>query len=158
MAAKTKKKAHTVGGEFETTIIFPTKNIVCELRDLKRDTKKRVQGQNGKVGQKIGDAVENEHLNRKAHNIACQLDALDDETLHLVWHSLLKYADDMGVIKRATAQEELFDADEMSGNKEPDGMFKDKEPKAGGTGGGAGATNVVAGPGRQVREAAGKDD
>lgn len=168
MAAK-KKTTHTVGAQHETTIIFAKKGVVEELRDLKRDTKKRVQGQNGKVGQRIGQAVENDHLNRKAFGMACQLDALDDETLHIVYHNLLFYCEALGVTKRATAQEELFEAGEMGAGAEPTGLFKDKseDGEAGGRKSrastkkdkaGSGGTVVAFGDGRSVSQAAGKDD
>lgn len=123
-----KPKATTVGAEFETTIIFPPKTTVEELAKARRDTKKRTQSMSGTLGEKIGAAVENNHLDRKAFGIACQLDAMDDERLHVTWHSLLKYAADLGIIKRATAQEELFDPNATG--DEPEAKVGDaKEPK-----------------------------
>ena len=71
-----KPKAGTVGAALETTIIFPPKTLVEELAKAKRDTKKRTQSANGTLGEKIGAAVEDKHLDRKAFSIACQLDAL----------------------------------------------------------------------------------
>lgn len=126
-----KPKASTIGEELETTIIFPPKTLVEELAKLKRDTKKRTQSMNETLGEKIGSACEEKHLNRKAFGIACQLDALDDETLHIVYHSMIKYCEDLGVTKRASAQEELFDPNATDEEKEPEGKMDGggKEPK-----------------------------
>jgi len=124
MAAK--KKASTIGSSLQTTIIFPKKSVLEELAKAKRDTKKRTQSQNGKLGEQIASAVEDHHLDRKAFSIACQLEAMDDERLHITYHSLLKYCEDLGVTKRATAQEELF----VEGEKEePVGTFRDVPEK-----------------------------
>lgn len=147
-----KPKSGTVGAELETTIIFPTKTLVEELAKAKRDTKKRTQSANGTLGEKIGKAVEDNHLDRKAFSLACQLDAMDDERLHITFHSLIKYCEDLGVTKRATAQEELFDASEAD---EPTGKIADAPKK------GAKADDEPArkprGP-RLVAESPGKDD
>ncbi len=85
-----KPKILTVGAALETTIIFPPKSLVEELAKKKRDTKKQTQSKNGTLGELIGSAVEDKHLDRKAFSIATQLDAMDDERLHITWHSLLK--------------------------------------------------------------------
>jgi hypothetical protein len=125
--AKSKSET-TVGSEFETTIIFPPKSVVEELAEAKRQTKKRTQSMNGTLGEKIGKAVEEKHLDRKAFSMACQLDAMDDERLHITFHSLLKYCEDLGVTKRATAQEELFEPD---GAVEPEAKISDAKPAKG---------------------------
>lgn len=119
------KKTQSVGGSHDTTILLAPANIVRDLAEQRRNTKKRVQSQNGTFGQAMAKAVEEKHVNRKAHGIACQLDALDDATLHLVYFNLIYYFDVLGIEKRATQQEELFDAGEMAG--EPTGMFSDAE-------------------------------
>lgn len=144
-----KPKIGTVGAALETTIIFPPKSLVEDLAKAKRDTKKRTQSANGTLGEKIGSAVEDKHLDRKAFSMACQLDAMDDERLHITYHSLLKYCEDLGVTKRATAQEELFDS-EASGD-EPEGKM---------TGGGKddGKVTPIGRGGRKVAETAGGDD
>jgi hypothetical protein len=122
------KAETTVGEAFETTIIFPPKSVVEELAEAKRQTKKRTQSANGTLGEKIGKAVEEKHLDRKAFSIACQLDAMDDERLHITFHSLLKYCEDLGVTRRATAQEELF---EPGADAEPEAKIADTKPKKG---------------------------
>jgi hypothetical protein len=122
MAKAPKPKTSKVGSILETTIVFSPKSTVVELAEARRNTKKRVQSQNGTLGNAIAKAVEEKHLNRKAFGIACQLDALDDETLHVVYFNLLHYLDALDVTKRATAQEEMFEAGDMS---EPAGTFSD---------------------------------
>jgi hypothetical protein len=149
-----KPKSGTVGAALETTIIFPTKTLIEDLAKAKRDTKKRTQSANGTLGEKIGKAVEDHHLDRKAFSLACQLDAMDDERLHITYHSLLKYCEDLGVTKRATAQEELFDASE---GDEPTGKVSDA-PKGGrGAKADADIERKPRGP-RLVAESPGKDD
>lgn len=96
-----------IGGH-ETTLVLTPKTVLEELSKARRDTKKRVQSMNGTLGEKIGKAVEEKHLDRKAFGLACQLDALDDERLHVTYFNLLYYMEQMGIEKRATAQEELF--------------------------------------------------
>jgi len=120
------KSGGTVGGAFATTIVFPPPDVVTDLAEAKRNTKKRTQSMNGTLGEKIGKAVEDKHLDRKAFSMACQLDAMDDERLHITFHSLLKYCEDLGVTKRATAQEELFDG--TGAAAEPEGKIVDVKP------------------------------
>lgn len=146
--AKKPKAGGTVGAALETTIIFTPKKTVEELAQAKRDTKKRTQSANGTLGEKIKVAVEEKHLNRKAFSIACQLDAMDDEALHVTYHCLIKYCEDLGVVKRATAQEELFDG---GGGDEPEGKIKDKEPKD------DGKVTPIGRAARAVAESAGSD-
>lgn len=141
-----KPKASKVGSLLETTIIFPPKTVVEELAKAKRDTKKRTQSMNGTLGEKIGKAVEEKHLDRKAFSMACQLDAMDDERLHVTYHSLLKYCEDLGVTKRASAQEELFEA----GGDEPEGKLNGGERDDG-------KVTPIGKAARAVAEAAGSD-
>lgn len=144
-----KAKTHTIGAELETTIIFPPKALIEELTKAKRDTKKRTSSMNGTLGEKIKSAVEDKHLDRKAFSIACQLEAMDDERLHVTYHSLLKYCEDNGVTKRALSQEELFDPNAADDVKEPEGKMNgggEKDPKP----------RSASGP-RLVPESAGSD-
>lgn len=124
-----KPKVHKVGGELETTIIFTPKTVIEELAKARRDTKKRTQSMSGTLGEKIGKAVEENHLDRKAFSLACQLDSLDDERLHITWHNLLKYAADLGIVKRAAAQEELFDPN--ASDEEPEGKVVNGDASGG---------------------------
>lgn len=149
MVKKKKSTDTTVGSALATTIIFPSDTVVQDLAKARRDTKKRTQSMNGTLGEKIAKAVENDHLDRKAYSIACQLEAMDDERLHVTFHSLLKYCDDLGVTKRATAQEELFDA----GGDEPEAKVSDPKPKDDGK-----VTPIGSGKAaRTVAESAGSD-
>ncbi len=150
-----KSKPAIVGGALETTIIFPPKTLIEELAKAKRDTKKRTQSMNGTLGEKIGKAVEEKHLDRKAFSFATQLDAMDDERLHITYHSMLKYCEDLGVTKRATAQEEMF---ESGGDAEPEAKIVDS-PKKGAAAGAEQEANLSrVGRGRAVKEAAGAED
>jgi hypothetical protein len=154
------KSVGTVGGAFATTIIFPNPDIVTDLRDQKRNTKKRTTSMNGTLGEKIGTAVEEKHLDRAAFGMACKLDDMDDERLHITFHSLLKYCEDMGVTKRATAQEELFDG----GGVEPEAKIVDAKPAKGAAGkakpkdGDKEANLAKVGRGRDVKEKAGEKE
>lgn len=103
-----------IGGH-DTTLVLTPKTTLEELAKAKRDTKKRVQSMNGTLGEKIAAATENKHLDKKAFGIACALDQLDDERLHVTYFNLLYYMEALGIEKRATAQEEMF----VNGGGEP---------------------------------------
>lgn len=140
------KKNGKVGGVHETTIVMTPKTTLEELAKARRDTKKRVQSMNGTLGEKIAAAAENKHLDKKAFSIACALDALDDERLHMTYHNLLYYMEALGVEKRATAQEELF----VNGGEDDDG-----DDAASGK---DGKVTPIGKHARKVAEAAGGDD
>lgn len=100
------------GGPTETvatTLILPPETVIQKLARDKRNAKKRTQSINGELGQAIGKAVEEKHVDRKALSIAWQLDAMDEERLHVTYFHLLRYMDDLGIPKRAKAQEEMFE-------------------------------------------------
>lgn len=105
--AKAKAKKETEAPE--TTLLFPPKSVVTDLAELKRDAKKRTTSISGTLGEKIGKACTDKHVDRKALSIACQLDAMDDERLHITYFHLLRYMGDLGIPNRARIQEELFD-------------------------------------------------
>jgi hypothetical protein len=92
-----------------TTLLLPPRKTVEDLAREKRNAKKRTQSIAGELGEAIGKAVENKHLDRKALSIACALDALPDEKLHVTYHHLLEYLEWLGVKKRAEAQERMFE-------------------------------------------------
>ena len=142
------RKNGKVGGVHETTIVMTPKTTLEELAKAKRDTKKRVQSMNGTLGEKIAAAAENKHLDKKAFSMACALDALDDERLHLTYHNLLYYMEAMGIEQRATAQEELF----VNGGGEDDEEDGEKSPK------GDGKVTSIGRAARKVAEAAGTTD
>lgn len=122
-----KEKTSTVGAALKTTIVFTPKSTLEELAKAKRNAKKRSQSINGTLGETIAKAVEEKHLDRKAFGIAMQLEAMDDERLHLTFHNLLHYCEVLGVTKRATAQEEMFVNGEAD---EPVGTFRDVDEKS----------------------------
>lgn len=124
-----KPKIGKVGGVHETTLMLTPKATLEELAKAKRDTKKRTQSMNGTLGEKIATAVESKHLDRKAFSMACQLEQMDDERLHVTYFNLLYYMEALGVEKRATAQEEMFEAGDVRGD-EPEGKITDAKPKA----------------------------
>lgn len=144
-----KEKTSTVGGAFKTTIIFTPKSVLDDLAKAKRNAKKRSQSINGTLGETIAKAVEEKHLDRKAFGLAMQLEALDDERLHLTFHNFLHYCEVLGVTKRATAQEEMFTAGETD---EPVGTFRDADDPKPGKG-----PKLVASEGRATRESAGAE-
>lgn len=111
-----------VSAALDTTIIFPKKSVLMRLAKEKRDARQKTQAISGEYGNSIAQAVEKDHLDRKAFSIAMQLDGMSDERLHITFHSLLNYMDELGITKRATAQEELFANGE---DREPAGRFSD---------------------------------
>ena len=123
-----KEKSSTVGAAQTTSILLTPKGKIEELAKLKRNTKKRVQSMNGTYGEEVKKLVEDHHLDRKAFGISMQLDALSDEALHMVYFNLLYYMDVLGITKRATAQEEMFDPSEQTG--EVVGRFSDSSDAA----------------------------
>lgn len=101
-----------------TTLILPADTVIQKLAKEKRNAKKRMQSISGEIGQAIGKAVEEKHVDRKALSIACQLDALDEERLHVTYFHLIKYMDDLGIPTRAKAQEEMFDEHKVEETKD----------------------------------------
>lgn len=133
-----------------TTLLLPPTKTVQDLAKMRRNTKKRTQSLSGEFGTEVGKAVENKHLDRKAHAIACQLDAMDDQKLHVTYFHLLKYLDDLEIPKRAKAQEELFDEHKPKGEAGETA----EEPGAGAA---DGNVRHIGSAARKVAEAAGAD-
>lgn len=104
-----------------TTLIMPTTKVVQDLAKFRRNTKKRTQGIAGELGGEIAKAVENKHLDRKAHAIACQLDAMDDERLAVTLPHLMRYIDDLGLVERANKQAQMFEEGETGDDAHADG-------------------------------------
>lgn len=92
-----------------TTLIFPKKSIWEDLAKTKRETKKRAQSQSGIYGAAVKDAVEKEHVDRKALAIVLKLEGMDDEDLHVTVFHIIDGMKKLGILKRAMAQEEMFD-------------------------------------------------
>lgn len=98
-----------------TTLIFPKKSILEDLAKIKRETKKRMQSQSGIYGNAVKEAVEKEHVDRKALSIVLKLEAMDDDDLHVVVFHMIDGMKKLGILKRAMAQEEMFDEDQIDG-------------------------------------------
>lgn len=103
-----------------TTLLLPTEKKIQDLAKEKRNAKKRMQSISGEIGQSIAKAVEEKHVDRKALSMACALDAMDDERLHVTYVHLMEYIKFLGVDKRALAQAELFE-DRPKEGEEPKG-------------------------------------
>lgn len=104
------------GETMATTLLFPAKSVVEKLSKAKRDTRKRVRDINDEFGKKFAKGVDEEHGDRRALNILFNLDSLDDKQLHVTWMHLMKGAEDLGIVARATAQGELFENGEDDDN------------------------------------------
>lgn len=152
----------TTGGGIEaTTLIFPKDKTLTDLAKLKRSTKQRTQSISGEYGNAVGQAVEKDHLDRKALAIALKLDGMDDDDLHVTLMHVIHYCKALGVLKRGMAQEEMFSPDETGpdavGGKKPR-KAKKSEPKSSGGRAPRGANVISMGDAaRQVAEAAGAD-
>ena len=110
-----------------TTLIFPKKSIWEDLAKTKRETKKRAQSQSGIYGAAVKDAVEKEHVDRKALAIVLKLEAMDDEDLHVTLHHIIDGLKKLGILMRAMAQEEMFDEHKI----DPGDLGGDKPPRGG---------------------------
>ena len=84
-----------------TTLIFPKKTIWEDLAKTKRATKKRSQSQSGIYGAAVKDAVEKEHVDRKALAIVLKLEAMDDEDLHVTMFHIIDGLKKLGILTRA---------------------------------------------------------
>lgn len=112
-ARKKAPKKGVVGdtsGPETTTLLMPPKSTLENLTKLRGDTRTAVQNKNGTYGKAVSQAAADKHLDRKAFSIAAGLRDMDDERLHITYFHLIKYLDDLGVVKRATAQGEMFES------------------------------------------------
>lgn len=93
-----------------TTLIFPKKSVWDELAEAKRTARKRSKSANGTYGATLTRLVEQEHMDRRAAQIVLALDAIEEEEdLHVTVHHIMDGLKKLGILKRAMAQEELFD-------------------------------------------------
>jgi hypothetical protein len=146
-----------------TTLTFPKKSIWEDLAKTKRETKKRAQSQSGIYGAAVKDAVEKEHVDRKALAIVLKLDGMDDEDLHVTVFHIIDGMKKLGILKRAMAQEDMFDdqkidTDALDAVKPPKAAKKAtaEKPPAKPKKSGAGLT-LVGDAARDVAEAAGSE-
>ena len=127
----------------QTTLIFPKKSELEELLNTKRQSKKRSQSASGTYSKALASAIEHGHVSRFAFSHAAAFADLDDEKLHVEVFHFIDYLKKMGVMKRAMAQEEMFDEhkadtgalDEAAGGKggRGGGRRKKSEPAVGAT-------------------------
>jgi hypothetical protein len=150
------------GGATEaTTLIFPKQSDWKEIAEAKRTAKKRAQSANGTYSSALADKVENAHMDRRAARIVLALDAIeDDEDLHVTVHHIIDGMKKLGILKRAMAQEEMFDEHKIDDEALTRAATKGaRNAKAGPKGGGGGSKkgNVVSigDAARQVAEQAG---
>lgn len=93
-----------------TTLIFPKKSAYDELAEAKRTAKKRAASANGTFSKVLTRLVEEEHMDRRSARILLSLDGIeDDEDLHVTLFHLFDGLKKMGILKRAMAQEDLFE-------------------------------------------------
>lgn len=95
----------------QTTLIFPKKTELEELLGTKRQAKKRSQSASGTYSKALASAIEHSHVSRFAFAHAAAFADLDDEKLHVEVFHFIDYMKKLGVLKRAMAQEEMFDKD-----------------------------------------------
>lgn len=138
----------------ESTLLLPDSGIVQSLAKAKLKLQKSNASSGGELGKKIGDAVENKHLDRKAFSIACQFNKMvdnDAEKMAITYFHLLRYMDDLDIPNKAKANKGMFEAAETGpGVKLKDGE-DDAEAEAGNvTHIGAAARRVAAQAGEAV--------
>lgn len=93
------------------TLRMPEESFLGRLLSRVNSLRKQSRVASGQAGEMIGQAVEKNSLDRKAFAIARQLADMEDAKLRITYRHLMKYLDDLGVAKRATAQIEMFDQD-----------------------------------------------
>ena len=93
-----------------TTLIFPKKSAWEEAAEAKAQAKKRSSSANGTFSKVLARLVEEEHMDRKAAAIVLKLNAIEDpDDLHVVVFHVIDGLKKLGILKRAMAQEEMFD-------------------------------------------------
>lgn len=111
-----KKKDDPAPPPPETTLLMPTPKVVQDLVKAKRNLKTNVGELTGTYAEKIGKAVADKHLDKKAFSIVASLDTMSDERLGITYFHLLAYMDSAGITKRAKAQNTMFGENEMGDN------------------------------------------
>lgn len=93
-----------------TTLIFPKKSAWEEAQTAKRTSTARSKSANGTWSKTLTRLVEEDHMDRRAARIVLALDAIqDDSDLHVTVFHLIDGLKKLGVLRRAMAQEEMFD-------------------------------------------------
>lgn len=94
-----------------TTLMMPPEDLMKSLSKAKQNARKQMRSAGQIFSDKFARAQEEKHVDRRAANIAFNLDSLDDRTLHVTYYHLMRYLDDLGVPERATTQGEIFEAE-----------------------------------------------
>lgn len=111
-----------------TTLIFPKKTAWEELLEAKRQAKKRASSANGTYSKVVARLVEEEHMDRRAARILCSLDQIEDDAdLHVTLHHLIDGLKKTGLMKRALAQEEMFDEHKIDETAAKGGKGRNKK-------------------------------
>lgn len=98
------------GGTEATTLIFPKKSVWEELAEAKRTASKRSKSANGTYSSTLTRLVDDEHMDRRAARMVLAIDAIEDDSdLHITIFHLIDGLKKLGVLKRAMAQEDMFD-------------------------------------------------
>ena len=101
--AKSKAKAKTGTAKTETEGAkfgsIPANKLTALLRAAKK-TKEKTAGLSGELGQMVANAVENDHLHRKAFSFTKQLHQMPDEKLAETMTHFLYYLDASGINAR----------------------------------------------------------
>jgi hypothetical protein len=146
-----------------TTLIFPKKSAWEEAREAKRTASKRSKSANGTWSTTLTRLVEDDHMDRRAARMVLALDAIEDDSdLHVTVFHLIDGLKKLGILKRAMAQEELFDdhkIDDASLKGSATAGAKGAKSKKGSGATGTDLTNVtqIGDAARQVAEKAGAD-
>jgi predicted alpha/beta-fold hydrolase len=101
MARKPKPPTEAAKPSDVTKVISTNKlkNLLKEKRAAKKDTAEIA----GALGQKIANAVESDHLHRKAFNVISQLDMMEAEKIRDFLDNFEYYLDVSGIKERADA-------------------------------------------------------
>lgn len=116
-----------------TTLIVPSKKVLVGasgeegLKKTRRIQTQKSRSAMGVYRNALKESQEKEHLDKRAWAIVNQLDDLSDEDLHVTYFHLMHYLDKMGVTKRATAQEEMFEGNETGPSPKANGRGKDED-------------------------------
>ncbi len=103
MSRKKSAVAEAEGGDVTGDDVIQTTppKVLKSLMKKARDAKKEMQGLSGDLGQAIGNAVENDHLHRKAFGHIRQMDQMTDEKLAEYFAHRDYYEDVTGLRERA---------------------------------------------------------
>lgn len=77
-----------------------SQNKLKNLLKAKRGAKKETGEINGRIGQSIANAIENDHLHRKAFGWICQLDMMEPEKISDLLDNFEYYLDISGINDR----------------------------------------------------------